>query len=269
MSPDRSQQPTAESLPEHENSNDALSSLSSSILTVFSQTPSWPDSNEPNNGNPILGRSMVFGLIITSQRMGSLISPNLGNIREIEDTELSQNLNQSASVTETNMIDLPSDLPPANYQVWGPSNRPSSLEFTIYEDPPEHAALSVPTALAEGFHTMEEDKENLLVDPFGGYLSSSSSSNGEIHPYIDWSEAAHRPRDAFGVPVEYDGLVSTDQTLPDTERVYFRRGRHVLAPLAIPDAEDSDHEDGRASTQTESHSFEENEQIEEDDEEEL
>jgi len=155
------------------------------------------------------------------------------------------------------MIDLPSSPPHTGHRVWEPSNRPSSLEFTIYEDPHENAGLSVPCPLAEGFHTVEEDKENLLVNPFEYY---SSSSDDEIHPYIDWSEAAQRPRDAFGISIQYDGPPSIEQTLPDTEVVHFRRGRHVLAPITIPDAENSDNEDGRAATMEEPQVTEEDEE---------
>jgi hypothetical protein len=102
---------------------------------------------------------------------------------------------------------------------------------------------------------MDEDKENIFVNPLENE-SSSSSSDGELRPYIDLSEVAHRPRDAFGIPVGYDGYSPSEQLGPSAEGAYFRRGRHVLASLATPGAENSDDED-RAFARVEAQMLEE------------
>lgn len=121
---------------------------------------------------------------------------------------------------------------------WGESNRPGNSEFPIHEDSPEaSAAHNARLPLGEGFNPAEENKENVEARSEHG----SSSSHENLQPIMDSAEDVHRPRDAFGGPIDTGRLFS--HAFLNSGGVYFTRGRNVLAPIAIREAEGQDDEE--------------------------
>jgi hypothetical protein len=106
---------------------------------------------------------------------------------------------------------------------------PARWNFEIHEDPPEHAYLSVPIPLGEGFHSEAEDIENAWPQP--EFLSDSDESWDDPEEEIDWTEISQRPRDAFGRPLGRDGRPAPEPAPVVTGELTFPGGRLVLEPL--------------------------------------
>lgn len=128
---------------------------------------------------------------------------------------------------------------------WGlahPTNIPPGWDFTVYEDSPEEAYLSVPTPLEEGFYSQEEDKENVYHQP-NYFVDSEDSEADDVQSEIDWSEIAQRPRDAFGRPIGRDGRPAVPEPIPlSTRELSPNRGRPVLVNLHSPEVGDEQQE---------------------------
>ncbi|KAJ5355843.1 hypothetical protein N7517_010452 [Penicillium concentricum] len=120
-----------------------------------------------------------------------------------------------------------------NSRVWE-SHRPSNLNFTIYEDPPDQETPN-PSPRQEGFHPHEEDKENIFVSRSD--FDSSGEEEEETHPDLAWNEASIGPRDAFGLPLnrEMSEFVQPRDT-PFPERP-MRHGREVLRTIWVDETQ--------------------------------
>ncbi|KGO68090.1 hypothetical protein PITC_053480 [Penicillium italicum] len=128
------------------------------------------------------------------------------------------------------------DLPPMttpNSRVWE-SHRPSNLNFTIYEDPPDQESPRV-SPLQEGFHGIEEDKENIFLTSSDYGTSDEEEEDTRLN--LAWNEASAGPRDAFGLPLnrEMSDFVRPRDT-PFPER-HMRRGREVLRTLWVDETQ--------------------------------
>ncbi|KAJ5496420.1 hypothetical protein N7463_008407 [Penicillium fimorum] len=122
----------------------------------------------------------------------------------------------------------------SSQRVWE-SYRPSNLNFTIYEDPPDQETPN-PSPLQEGFHPQEEDKENIFVSR-SDFDSSDEEEEEETHPGLAWNEASIGPRDAFGLPLNRNisDFVQPRAT-PFPERP-MRHGREVLRTIWVDETQ--------------------------------
>ncbi|EKV11058.1 hypothetical protein Pdw03_7810 [Penicillium digitatum] len=141
----------------------------------------------------------------------------------------------------------PSELPglPPNpnpsSRVWE-SHRPSNLNFTIYEDPQDQESPRV-SPLQEGFHTIEENKENIFLTS-SDYGTSDEDEQG-TRPNLSWNEASAGPRDAFGLPLNHemsDFVRPRDTPFPER---HMRRGREVLRTLWVDETQVAEEDNGR------------------------
>ncbi|KAJ5807436.1 hypothetical protein N7447_010892 [Penicillium robsamsonii] len=131
-------------------------------------------------------------------------------------------------------LDLPgSSNRTSSQRVWE-SHRPSNLNFMIYEDSPDQETPN-PSPLQEGFHPLEEDKENIFVSRSD--FDSSDEEEEETHPGLAWNEASIGPRDAFGLPLNRDmsDFVQPRDT-PFPERP-MRPGREVLQTIWVDETQ--------------------------------
>ncbi|KAJ5491849.1 hypothetical protein N7453_009946 [Penicillium expansum] len=135
-------------------------------------------------------------------------------------------LGAMAPLEPSELPDLPPMTNPSS-RVWE-SHRPSGLDFTIYEDPQDQESPKV-SPLQEGFHTIEEDKENIFLTSSDYGTSDEEEEN--TRPNLAWNEASTGPRDAFGLPLNRemsDFVRPHDTPLP---KLHMRRGREVLRTL--------------------------------------
>ncbi|KAI2671602.1 hypothetical protein CBS147355_8594 [Penicillium roqueforti] len=157
----------------------------------------------------------------------------------------------SGSMAPLQPRELPGSPPKTNpnSRVWE-SHRPSSLNFTIYEDPQDQQTPSPPQ---QGFYSMEEDKENIFLTQSD--LETSDEEEQDTPSNLAWNEASTGPRDAFGLPLnrEMSDFVPPRNT-PFTERP-MRHGREVLRTLwvdeaQVPEEDDSElHEESLTNAQ--------------------
>lgn len=126
-----------------------------------------------------------------------------------------------------------------NSRVWE-SHRPSNLNFTIYEDPPDQETPK-PSPLQEGFHPLEEDKENIYLTQSD---LESSDEEEDTRSNLTWNEASTGPRDAFGLPLnrEMSDFVQPRNN-PFPER-HMRRGREVLRTIWVDETQVPEEDDG-------------------------
>ncbi|CAI7611723.1 unnamed protein product [Penicillium glandicola] len=140
----------------------------------------------------------------------------------------------TATMAPLQPLELPGSPPTiSRSRVWE-TNRPSNTNFTIYEDPAENETPK-PSPLQEGFHTEEEDKENIYLTRSD--FDSSSDEEDETHPDLTWNEASIGPRDAFGLPLSRemsDFVPASDIPLPER---HMRRGREVLRTIWVDEAQ--------------------------------
>ncbi|CAG8902944.1 unnamed protein product [Penicillium egyptiacum] len=130
--------------------------------------------------------------------------------------------------------DPPSETNNFSSRVWE-SHRPSSLNFTIYEDPLGKETPS-PSPMEQGFQYLEEDKENIYLT-HSDLGSSGEEEEEDTMPNLAWNEASAGPRDAFGLPLnrEMSDFVSPrDTPFPEP---HMRRGRQVLRTLWVDETQ--------------------------------
>ncbi|KAJ5442429.1 hypothetical protein N7445_005436 [Penicillium cf. griseofulvum] len=193
------------------------------------------------------GISLPFILSICSQIIGRATHPNLVSTPEPEDPEdfiqFARDRRSHAIAREIAPMDLTElpDISPRttpNTRVWG-SHRPSNLNFTIYQDPPDQQTPN-PSPLQEDFHAEQEDKENVFVTRSD---ISSSDEEEETQPNLAWDEASTGPRDAFGLPLNRemsDFVQPRDTLLPER---HMRRGREVLRTIWVDVAQATEEEE--------------------------
>ncbi|OQD93953.1 hypothetical protein PENSOL_c029G11745 [Penicillium solitum] len=136
------------------------------------------------------------------------------------------------------------DLPPIttpNSRVWE-SHRPSNFNFTIYEDPEGQETPHV-SPLQEGFHGIEEDKENIFLT--GSDYANSDGEEEDTRPNLPGREASIGLLDAFGLPLNRE---MSDFVRPATNPIHerhMRRGREVLQTLWFDEPQVREEHNGR------------------------
>ncbi|KAJ5528710.1 hypothetical protein N7527_002103 [Penicillium freii] len=145
-------------------------------------------------------------------------------------------------------LELP-DLPPIttpNTRVWE-SHRPSNFNFPIYEDPQDQETPNV-SPFQEGFHGIEEDKENIFLTTSD--YAASDEEEEDTRPNLAGREPSIGLLDAFGLPLNRD---MSDFVRPATNPIHerhMRRGREVFQTLWVDEPRVREEHNGRQPNDT-------------------
>lgn len=153
-----------------------------------------------------------------------LIVPDLGP--EETDDKRQPPLGAMAPLDPLELPDL-SPISTSNSRVWE-SHRPSNFHFNIYEDPQNQETPNV-SPLQEGFHGVEEDKENIFLT--SSDYANSDDEEEDTRPNLAGREASIGLLDAFGLPLNREMSDFVRPTADPIHERHMRRGREVLQTI--------------------------------------